>query len=171
MGWTYAFSKPCEPESLHESYSSVASLDKISHYNFFEDEKWMESCALEKWESTLSLRVHVHGPDVELIMEASCKTFNQLDNSSGVFELDPLQLWFRPYWYSLIPFLGQVKVLVFCRSIHLSTLYFALPPSVTLWYLDNIIEPCCLLWAFIEYYSSPIPMFPGSELLVTRGHR
>lgn len=107
----------------------------------------------------LELCVHAHGPDVELIMEASCKTFNQLDNSSGVFEFDPLQLWCRPYWYSLIPFLGQVKVLVFCRSIHLSTLYLALPPSITLWYLDNIIEPCCLFWAFIKYYSSPIPMF------------
>ena len=45
----------------------------------------------------LELSVHAHGPDVELIIEASCKTFNQLDNSSGVFELDPLQLWFQPY--------------------------------------------------------------------------
>ena len=45
----------------------------------------------------LELSVHAHGPDVELIMEASCKTFNQLDTSFGVFKLDPLQLWFRPY--------------------------------------------------------------------------
>ena len=43
------------------------------------------------------LSVHAHGPNVELIMEASCETFSQLDNSFGVFELDPLQLWFRPY--------------------------------------------------------------------------
>ena len=45
----------------------------------------------------LELSVHAHGPDVELIMEASCKTFNLLVNSFGVFKLDPLQLWFQPY--------------------------------------------------------------------------
>ena len=33
----------------------------------------MESCALEKWESTLNIYVHAHGPDVDLIMEASHK--------------------------------------------------------------------------------------------------
>ena len=45
----------------------------------------------------LKLSVHAHGPNVELIMEASCETFSQLDNYFDVFELDPLQLWFRPY--------------------------------------------------------------------------
>ena len=30
MGWTYAFSNLCEPESFHESYSSGILLDKIS---------------------------------------------------------------------------------------------------------------------------------------------
>ena len=40
----------------------------------------------------LELSVHAHGPDVELIIEASCRTSNQWDNSSGVFELDPLQV-------------------------------------------------------------------------------
>ena len=56
----------------------------------------------------LELCVHAHGPDVELIMEASCKIFNHLVNYFGVIKLDPLQLWFRPYCSPLIPFLGQV---------------------------------------------------------------
>ena len=34
--------------------------------------------------------VHAHGPNVELIMEASCKIFNHLGNTSGVIKLDPL---------------------------------------------------------------------------------
>ena len=46
----------------------------------------MESCALEKWESTLNLCVHAHGPDVELIIEASCKNINPLVIiSSGIY--------------------------------------------------------------------------------------
>ena len=31
----------------------------------------MKGYALKKWESTLYLGVHAHGPDVELIMEAA----------------------------------------------------------------------------------------------------
>ena len=42
-------------------------------YNFVEDEKWMESCGLEKWESTLNLCVHAHGHDVDRIIKASLK--------------------------------------------------------------------------------------------------
>ena len=38
----------------------------------------MKDYALQKWESTLSLCVHAHGPDVELIMEASCNNINPL---------------------------------------------------------------------------------------------
>ena len=108
----------------------------------------------------LELSVHAHGPDVELIKEASCKTFNQLDNSSGVFELDPLQLWFRPYWYSLIPFLGQVKVLVFCRSIHLSTLYSTLPSGITPWYLKDINPLHFILGISDEVIPFPVIVTP-----------
>ena len=46
----------------------------------------MESFALEKLESTLNLCVHAHGPDVELIMEASCYNNNPpLINSSCIY--------------------------------------------------------------------------------------
>ena len=33
----------------------------------------MKGYALKKWESTLNSCVHAHGPDVELIMEATRK--------------------------------------------------------------------------------------------------
>ena len=42
----------------------------------------MEGYALMKWESTLNLCVHAHGPDVELIMEASWYDNNPLVISS-----------------------------------------------------------------------------------------
>ena len=46
----------------------------------------MESCALEKRESTLNLCVHAHGLDVELIMEDSCYNNNPLViSSSGTY--------------------------------------------------------------------------------------
>ena len=38
----------------------------------------------------LELYVHAHGPDVELIMEASCLIFTHSSNSFGVIKLDPL---------------------------------------------------------------------------------
>ena len=43
----------------------------------------MKGFALEKWESTLNLCVHAHGPDVELIMEVSCDNNNPLIISSS----------------------------------------------------------------------------------------
>ena len=43
----------------------------------------MKGFALEKWESTLNLCVHAHGPNVELIMEASCDNNNPLIISSS----------------------------------------------------------------------------------------
>ena len=38
----------------------------------------MKDYALKKWESTLNLCVHAHGPDVELIMEAAHKNIYPL---------------------------------------------------------------------------------------------
>ena len=90
MGWAYAFPNPCELES-YASYTLLVFLQvKIQRYNFFEYGKWMESCALEKWESTLNLCVHAHGPDVELILEASFKIFNHLNDPSGNIKFDPV---------------------------------------------------------------------------------
>ena len=50
-----------------------------------------ERLCIEEVGVDLELCVHAHGPDVELIMEASCKIFNHLGNSFGVIKLDPLQ--------------------------------------------------------------------------------
>ena len=48
----------------------------------------MKGYALEKWESTLNLGVHAHGPDVELIMEAARKNNYFLGTSSScIYEL------------------------------------------------------------------------------------
>ena len=49
----------------------------------------MKSYALQKWESTLNLFVHAHGPDVALIMEAARKNNNYFSgiSSSCICEL------------------------------------------------------------------------------------
>ena len=89
---------------------------KFQHCNFIEREKWMKGYALEKWESTLNLCScpwtrcgTYHGSFLQNIWS--------LGNSFGVIKLDPLRLWFRPYYSSLVPFPGQVEALVSCRTI------------------------------------------------------
>ena len=83
VGWTYVFPKSVWTRSLCGLYLLAFLWITFQRYNFFECEKWMEGCALEKWESTLNLCVHAHGPDVELIMEASCYNNNPLVISSS----------------------------------------------------------------------------------------
>ena len=101
----------------------------------------MEGYALKKWESTLNLCVHAHGHDVDPIMEASYNNNFFLDIiSSGICELILCNRGSDHDCSPLIPFLRQDEVLVFCRSFHMSTLYSALPLSITLWYLENIME-------------------------------
>ena len=51
--------------------------------------------------------------------------------------------------FSLIPFPGQVKILVFCRSFHLSNLYIDLPSSIAPCYLKDIVSLHYLLWILI----------------------
>ena len=63
---------PCEPESFHESYSSVASPDKISTLQLLRRRKVNGRLCIKEVGVDLELCVHAHGPDVELIMEASC---------------------------------------------------------------------------------------------------
>jgi hypothetical protein len=87
----------------------------------------MKGYALKKWESTLNLCVHAHGPDVELIMEAARKNSYFLGTSSScISELIPYNHGFD-HILSLTPFPGQVKILVFCRSFRLPNLYLNLP--------------------------------------------
>ena len=86
----------------------------------------------------LELCVHAHGHDVDPTIEASCNNNYFVDIiSSGICELILCNRG-SDHIFSLIPFLGQVKALVFCKSIHQSNLYLDLPSSITLWYLENI---------------------------------
>ena len=80
----------------------------------------------------LELYVHAHGHDVELIMEASCDNNYFLDIiSSGIDESILRNRGSDHDCSPLVPFLGQVKSLVFCRSICLPNLYYDLPSSIT----------------------------------------
>ena len=93
---------------------------------------------IEEVGADLELCVHAHGHDVDPTIEASCNNNYFVDiRSSGICELILCNRGFD-HIFSLIPFLGQVKALVFCKSIHQSNLYLDLPLSSTLWYLENI---------------------------------
>ena len=50
----------------------------------------MKGYALKKWASILNLCVHAHGPDVELIMEASLKSIVSLVQVHLYLGVDPL---------------------------------------------------------------------------------
>ena len=79
----------------------------------------------------LELCVHAHGHDVDPIVEASCNINCFVDIiSSGICELILCNRGFD-HNFSLIPFLGQVKALVFCKSIPQPNLYFDLSLSIT----------------------------------------
>jgi hypothetical protein len=75
----------------------------------------------------LELCVHAHRHDVDLIMEASLKINCSLGISSSC--ICELILCNRDsdHILSLISFFGQDKILVLCRSFHLSNLYSDLP--------------------------------------------
>ena len=149
MGWTYAFLNMCELESFHESYSSGILPDKISTLQLHRTREVNERLCIGEVGVDLELCVHAHGHDVDPIMEASCNNNYFLDIiSSGICELILCNRG-SDHIFSLIPFLGQVKALVFYRSMRLPNLYYDLPSSITLWYLENIKELCCFLWVFI----------------------
>ena len=172
MGWTYAFSKPCEPESFHESYSSGASPDKISTLQLHRTWEVNERLCIGEVGVDLELCVHAHGHDVDLIMEASLIIKCSLGiSSSCIFKLILCNRG-SDHIFSLIPFPGQVKILVFCRSFNLSNLYFDLPSSITPWYLEIIMELHNFLWVLHQVLPSHwFQFFTGSELLYTQRHR
>ena len=87
----------------------------------------------------LEFCVHAHGHDVDPIMEASCNYFLDII-SFGIGELILCNRDSDHDCSPLIPLLRQDEVLVFCRSFHVTTVYSALPSSITLWYLEDITE-------------------------------
>ena len=91
-----------------------------------------ERLCIEEVGVDLEICVHAHGPDVELIMEASCNNSYFLDIISfGISELILCNHGSDHECSSSVPFLGQVKSLVSCRSIRLPNLYYDLPSSIT----------------------------------------
>ena len=73
MGCTYAAAICENPATPTSQTPLVLCQINFQHFHFIESEKRMKGYALEKWESTLNLCVHAHGPDVQLIMEAARK--------------------------------------------------------------------------------------------------
>ena len=63
----------CELESIHESYSSGASLDKISTLQILHKREVDERLCIGEVGVDLELCVHAHGHDVDIIIEASLK--------------------------------------------------------------------------------------------------
>ena len=148
MGWIYAFLNLFESESFHESYSS-GILPGNSTLQLLWKRKVNERVCIGKVGVDLELCVHAHGHDVDPIIEASCNNNCSLDMiSSGICVLILCNRG-SDHIFSLIPFLKQVKALVFCWPIHLCNLYFDLPSSIALRYLENIKALCCFLWVFI----------------------
>ena len=122
----------CVNRKLWGIYLLVFRWINFQFYNFFKHERWMESCALEKWESTLNLCVHAHGNDVDLIMGASCNNNNPLVVISTC-----IYVWSFATVFSTI-------------------LFFFDPISWTSWstcLLQFIAPVQPLLWSTFEYYS------------------
>ena len=84
----------------------------------------------------LELCVHAHENDVDRLVSFLQNDYLADIISSGICELILCNRG-SDHIFSLIPFLGQVKALVLCKSIHQSNLYFDLLLCITLWYLEN----------------------------------
>ena len=168
MGWTYAFSKLCELESFHGSHTSGIMPDKMSTLQLPRMWEVNERLCIKEVGVDLELFVHAHRHDVDPIIEVSCNINYFLDmTSSGIYVLiicnhDPDHI------FSLVPFLRQVKAIVFCWLIHLCNLYFWSSLSINLWYLEYRVTSCESSSSIVSRRSR-IP--PGSELLVTQEHR
>ena len=123
---------------------------KISTLQLRQKREVNERLCIEEVGVNLGLWVRAHRHDLDHIMESSLIIKWSLDiSSSCICKLILCNHGPDRDCSSLIPFLGQVKALVFCRSMHLCNLYFDLPSYITLRYLDKDKELCCFLWVFI----------------------
>ena len=157
MGWTYAFSKPCEPESFHESYSSGASPDKISTLQLHRTWEVNGRLYIEEVGVDLELCVHAHGRDVDPIMEASCNNNYFLDkyhlvsvnwSFATVVPTMIVLLWFYfsdklKYLPSANQYTCPTSILIYLR---------VLPPS---WYLEDInpLHYLCISYEVMPFLS------------------
>ena len=134
---------------------------KFSTLQLREKREVIERLCIEEVGVDLELCVHVHRHDVDLNMEASLIIKCSLVISSSCICKLILCNRGSDHIFSLIPFPGQVKILVFCRSFHLSNLYYdlprVLPPVISRISRDYITS----YEFFLNYYFSPIPIFHG----------
>ena len=121
----------------------------------------MEGYALMKWESTLNLCVHAHGPGVELTMEASCNNNPLLMSSYCIYAWSLatvvptmtviLRLHFSDelkYLSSSDHFTCQASILLYPR---------VLPSSISRISRNYVTS----YEFFINYYFLPIPILHG----------
>src|SRR4051812_17614078 len=91
MGCIYALTIWVNPRNFYGSYSTGVTPDKNTNKTTsLKPRSGLKGDILEKWGSTLNLRVHAHGYDVELIMKAPCNNNYPLDiNSSCTYDWVP----------------------------------------------------------------------------------
>ena len=119
----------------------------------------------------LELCVHAHGPEVELIMEASRSNSNPLVITSSLIYawsfatvVSTILFFFDPIsWASLSTCLLQMISLV--QPLSRSTLEY------TLWYRENVRELHNFLWVLHQLLSLTDSNFPGFWVVVNREHR
>ena len=115
---------------VYTSHTILVFYQIISALRLLRRREVNDRLGIEEVGVDLELCVHVHGSDVDPIMEASCNNNYFLGIISfGIYELILCKRG-SDHIFSLIPFLGQIKSLVFCRSIRLHNLYYDLPLSI-----------------------------------------
>ena len=133
MGWTYDFPNPCEPKSFHESYSSGVLPDIISKLQLHRKREVNGRLCIEEVGVDLGLCVHAHGPDVELIMEASCDNNNTLAISSSsiyVWSFATLVLtMIVPLWFHFSVMLNHLSSADQCISTTSILMFLRVLPS------------------------------------------
>ena len=117
----------------------------------------------------LELCVHAHGPEVELLMEASRSNNNPLVITSSLIYawsfatvVSTILFFFPISWTSLSACLLQMISLV--QPISRSTLEY------TLWYRENIMELPNFLWVLHLLLFLTDSNFPGFWVVVNREH-
>ena len=105
MGGIYTSIICMNPETSTGHTLLVLRQIKFQYKKFIKIEKWMEVNALKKWASTLNLRVHAHGYDVEPIMKAPCN-----DNYPRIYIL-------------LISMIGFLAIMVLTMILFFDSIY------------------------------------------------
>jgi len=149
MGWTYAFRNPRNPRVLTSLTLLVLRQINPLHYIFFEKRGVNERLCIEEvgvdleplcscpWTRCRTYRGSCSQKWLPLVISSSCIGGLIIHNRGS------------DHSFSLTPFPGQVKILVFCRSFHMSNLYFWSTSSIAPCYLKYIVSLHYHLWILI----------------------